>query len=84
MRQFLLGALMMGFATAALFFFKFYRASRDRLFIWFAIAFLLLAVNQLAFALVGDRDEQVAVYALRFFAFLLILGAIVDKNRRAA
>ena len=82
MRLFLLGALMMGFATAALFFFEFYRATRDRLFIWFAVAFFLLAVNQLAFAIFGDRDEQVAVYALRFLAFVLILGAIVDKNRR--
>lgn len=82
MRLFFLGALMMGFATASLFFFKFYRATRDRLFVWFSVAFFLLAVNQLAFAMVNDRDEQVAVYVLRFLAFLMILAAIVDKNRR--
>ncbi len=82
MRPFLLGVLMMGFATAALFFFKFYRATRDRLFIWFSIAFILLAVNQLAFAMVDNQDEHVAVYVLRFLAFLLILAAIIDKNRR--
>jgi len=83
MRPFLLGVMMMGFATAALFFVRFYRTTRDRLFAWFAVAFFLLAVNQLAFAILGDRDEQVAVYVLRFVAFLVILGAIVDKNRRS-
>jgi len=84
MRPFLLGALMTAFATASLFFLKFYRTTRDRLFGWFAFAFALLAINQLAFAIVGDHDEQTAVYALRFVAFLLILWAIVDKNRRDA
>jgi hypothetical protein len=83
MRPFLLGVMMMGFATAALFFVRFYRTTRDRLFAWFAVAFFLLAVNQLAFAILGDRDEQVAAYVLRFVAFLVILGAIVDKNRRS-
>jgi len=84
MRPFLLGVLMTGFATAGLFFARFYRTTRDRLFALFSISFSLLAINQLAFAVLGDRDEQVAIYVLRFVAFALILGAIVDKNRRSS
>jgi hypothetical protein len=84
MREFLLGFLMMGYSTAAAFFLRFYRASRDRLFAWFGVAFLLLALNQVAFIAIGDRDEQVVVYVIRLVAFVLILWAIVDKNRRDA
>jgi peptidoglycan/LPS O-acetylase OafA/YrhL len=52
-----------------------------RLFVAFAVAFVLLALNQaLAFAL-GDADERVGyTYLLRILGFLLILAAIVDKN----
>lgn len=84
MRSYLLGILMMGFGVAALFFVKFYRATRDRLFGAFAFAFALLALNQLAFAVVGARDEAVAVYALRLLAYVVILLAIIDKNRRSS
>ena len=84
MRMLLLGVLMMGFATAGLFFARFYGATRDRLFGLFSASFFLLAINQLAFAVVGDRDERTAVYALRFVAFAVILYAIVDKNRRSS
>jgi hypothetical protein len=84
MRLFLLGVLMTGFTTASLFFLRFWRRTRDRLFGWFSLSFLLLSLNQLAFAVIGDRDEQVSVYTLRFFAFVIIVWAIVDKNRRDA
>jgi len=52
-----------------------------RLFVAFAVAFVLLALNQaLAFGL-GDADERVGyTYLLRILGYLLILGAIVDKN----
>ena len=79
---FLGGVLAAGYLVAALFFLRFWRLSRDRLFAIFAAAFLLLAIQRvllvLDFALVEDATWY---YVLRLVAFLLILFAIVDKNR---
>ena len=33
---------------------------------------------------VGSNDEYGSIYLLRLLAFLMILGAIIDKNRTAA
>lgn len=83
MNEFLSGAVTMGFLIAALFFLRFRRRTGDRLFLAFAIAFLLLAVNQGLAQWLGAADERVAyTYLLRVLGFVLILGAIVDKNIR--
>jgi hypothetical protein len=78
---FLSGAVTMGAAVASLFFLRFWRKTRDRFFLAFAVAFLLLALNQ-AFALwIGAADERAGyIYLLRVVAFGLILAAIIDKN----
>lgn len=66
----------------ALFFLKFWRRTRDRLFALFAIAFALLALQRVAFGLMREWGEaSPLLYGLRLLAFLLILAAIVDKNR---
>jgi amino acid transporter len=76
------GMLVMGYAIAALFFFRFWRETRDRLFGIFAAAFGLLAVQRAALALSTDPSgDQVLLYGVRLLAFVLILAAIVDKNR---
>jgi hypothetical protein len=76
------GAILMGYAVAGLFFLRFWRDTRDRLFLIFAIAFWILGLQRLALALTRDMMEtQTELYLIRLFAFLLILGAIVDKNR---
>jgi hypothetical protein len=76
------GAIVMGYAVAGLFFFRFWRETRDRLFLIFGLAFWLLGVQRLAIALSrGMVEDDTGLYLLRLFAFLLILGAIVDKNR---
>lgn len=76
------GALSAGYAVAALFFLRFWRTSRDRLFLFFAGAFALLAVQRTALALaVWQGDHTLWVYVLRLIAFLLILVGIADKNR---
>jgi hypothetical protein len=41
------GALIMGYFVAALFFQKFYKTTRDRLFALFATAFWILTVQRL-------------------------------------
>jgi hypothetical protein len=81
MQLFLLGMIAMGCAVAALLFLRFWRSSRDRLFLYFAIAFGLEAANRAIYAFNGARSEEVTLYfSLRLVAFLLILWAIVEKN----
>jgi hypothetical protein len=81
MIDFLAGAAALGYAVAGMFFLRFWRATRDRLFIAFAAAFMLLAMNQVLAALIEAGDERTPfVYSLRVLGFLLILAAIVDKN----
>jgi hypothetical protein len=81
MIDFLAGAVALGYAVAAVFFLRFWRTTRDRLFLAFAAAFALLAANQVLAALLEAGDERTPfVYSLRVLGFLLILAAIVDKN----
>jgi len=76
------GALTGGYLVIALFFARFWRDTRDRLFGFFAAAFLLLALQRTALALAADETEWTAVlYGIRLAAFLLILYAVIDKNR---
>ncbi len=78
------GAIVMGYAVAGLFFLRFWRETRDRLFLIFAMAFWLLCLQRLALAFTRHMTEDnTGLYLVRLFAFLLILGAIIDKNRRA-
>lgn len=79
------GALILGYLAAGLFFLRFWRRTRDALFVWFAVAFWLMAVNQLALAFLDvPRDEMHWIYLIRISAFVLILWAIVWKNLRKA
>ncbi len=79
--SYLAGAVTMGFLVAALFFLRFWRRTRDRLFLAFGAAFALLALNQCLAWSLGDGDELTPyTYALRVLGFALILCAIVDKN----
>jgi hypothetical protein len=82
--DFLSGALTAGFMVAAMLFLRFWRRTHDRLFLAFAVAFTLLALNQLIATLLGAGDERTPyTYALRVLGFVLILFAIVDKNLSA-
>lgn len=82
--SFLSGAVVMGFWLAGLFFLRFWKKTRDELFLAFTLAFWLLGLVQalLAFSSV-PVEERSWLYFLRFAAFLLILAAIWRKNRRA-
>lgn len=82
MRFFMAGLLTMGYAVTALFFLRYWKRSGERLFVFFAIAFALLAVQRLglAFLTIIDADW---LYALRLLAFLLLLAGILEKNRSA-
>lgn len=78
---FMSGAVTMGFAISSLFLLRFWRTTKDRLFLSFAIAFLFLGVAQamLVFSQSGS-DDRSWIYLIRFFAFALICAAILRKN----
>jgi len=77
------GAIIMGYAVAAVFFLKFWRRTADTLFLAFAAAFLLLAATPLLTILLEvPREEQSPFYLLRLLAFLIIIVAIIGKSRR--
>lgn len=83
MTSVLSGALVAGYLVVALFFLRFWNASRDRLFGLFAGAFGVLAAQRLALSLTGEYlENQTMFYLLRLAAFVVIIVAIVDKNRR--
>jgi hypothetical protein len=85
MIDFLRGATAMGCAIAGLLFLRFWRRSFDRLFLFFALAFLLMACDYTALGLLSLATEwRPYVYGLRLTAFALIALAIVDKNVRSA
>jgi hypothetical protein len=82
--EFSAGLITMGFLVAALFFFRFWRRTGDRLFVTFGWAFLLFALNQALVALSGlPREEASWFYLLRLAGFGLIIYAIAAKNTRA-
>jgi hypothetical protein len=80
--QFLGGAVLVGCWAIALFFLRFWVKTHDRLFIHFAFAFLLLGVERIVLLLLNQESEYKSyVYLIRLAAFLLIVFAIVQKNR---
>lgn len=80
--DFLGGAIAMGFAVAALLFLKFWKRTREGLFLAFAGSFFLLGVTQALLTLSGiPTEERSFLYLLRLAAFLLILGALWWQNR---
>jgi hypothetical protein len=82
LNEVLLGAIAMASLTIGVFFLKFWRDGRDRFFLLFALSFFVEGANRVALALVEHPNEAGGVfYGIRLLAFLLILGAIVDKNR---
>jgi hypothetical protein len=79
--------LMQGMCAATamaigLFFLRFWQDSRDRLFLYFAIAFWLMSSSWALLGLVApEAESRPYVYGLRLLAFLLVIAAIIDKNR---
>ena len=69
--------------VAGLFFFRFWRDSRDTLFAFFGSAFWCFAVSWALLALVDPTAEtEPYIYAIRLVAFGLLIVGMVNKNRR--
>ena len=81
MIELLSGALVFAYVIAVMHFLRFWRRTGDRLFLHFAIAFSLFALNQLIASVPFVTDDTDGYeYLLRVFGFMLILAAIVEKN----
>lgn len=82
--DFLSGAVTFAYVLAGLFFLRFWRRTGDMLFVAFAVAFGLMAANQVGFSLYGSQAESAGwIYLLRVAAYVLIIIAIVGKNLQA-
>jgi len=80
--HFTAGAITLGFLIAGLFFLRFWRSTREGLFLAFAVAFSMLGVGQAMLIFMNVRDEERSLlYLVRLGAFMCILVAIWRKNR---
>ena len=84
LNPFLAGAATISLLVIAMFFLRFWRRTHDRLFLFFAGAFLILMVERIIRAGMEVETEWAPyVYMVRLAAFILIIIGVVDKNRRA-
>jgi hypothetical protein len=78
----LTGAIAFGWAVAGLFFFRFWKHTRDRFFLYFAASFWIESLNRVSLGLLVDNNESNPLsYVVRLVAYGLILLAIWQKNR---
>ena len=79
---FLAGSVALASALVGLFFLRFWVRTRDSLFIWFAVAFLIEAVSRCVLAFRSTPNENEPLFYLpRLLAFSLIAVAVFLKNR---
>lgn len=84
LNQFLAGAASISLLAITLFFLRFWKRTRDRLFLFFAGAFTFLMIERIVRAVMAVETEWAPyVYSIRLAAFVLIIVAVVDKNRRS-
>lgn len=75
------GMVTMGFIIAGLYFLRFWRRTKDQLFIVFALAFWLLAIHQVFLGLAGGTNpKQSWVFLPALGAYGLLIFAILIKN----
>jgi len=77
------GAIAFACAAIGFFFLRFWRRTHDRLFLIPAVSFWLLLLERLfIIAAAGPGEASPFIYTVRLLAFLLIIYAVVDKNRK--
>ena len=80
---FLLGVIATASLAAGVFFLRFWRGSRDSLFLSFGLAFVIEGLNRTTTLFIDHPSEGTPrIYIVRCLAFLIILAGIVNKNRR--
>jgi hypothetical protein len=64
-------------------FLRFWRTTRDRLFAFFSVAFLLMGLSWTVLTVARPAGEpRHLIYLVRLAAFVIIAVAILDKNRK--
>jgi hypothetical protein len=82
MNQFLWGMVAALSLVAAVFFWKFWRRTRETLFVALAAGFGLLAAHWAALGVLNPGDEtRHYLYIVRFLAFVVMIAGVVAKNR---
>jgi len=81
LEAFLLGVIATSSLIAGVFFLKFWKKTRDSLFLAFSLAFFVEGLNRSAVLFLAKPNEgSPYIYIVRLLAFLLILAAILHKN----
>ncbi|AWL07513.1 DUF5985 family protein [Massilia oculi] len=81
MTHMLAGAIAMASLIIALFFLRFWRASGDRFFLYFALSFAIEGLHRVYSVLRdGGGEDSPLHYLIRLLAYGLILWAILEKN----
>lgn len=81
---FLLGVVALSFLAIGVFFLRFWKSTRDFLFLAFAASFLIEGLNRCSFLLLDKPNEGAAsIYIVRVLSYALILAGILHKNRNA-
>lgn len=80
MELFLTGMIAAFNFVAAVIFMRFWRDTRDRLFLMFSLAFLAFGLSRLRPFISPESPWVIFPHVVRVFAILTILAAIIDKN----
>jgi hypothetical protein len=76
------GALATMCAIAAVFFVRYWWLSKDRFFIWIASAFAVFTANWVVTVVdYGASEHTPYIFGIRLLGFLLIIAAVLFKNR---
>ena len=75
------GMIAMASIIIGLFFLRFWRNTKDRFFLYFALSFGIEGVHRIVTTLTYDEHEESPLhYLVRLLAYGLILWAILEKN----
>lgn len=85
MEIFLSGMLTACNWVAATVFLRFWRETRDRLFLYFAVAFVVFGLSRMPRVFQEPGSEWLIYsFIVRFVAYASLLAAIIDKNLQGA
>lgn len=75
------GMIAMASLIIGLYFLRFWRNTKDRFFLYFALSFGIEGVHRIVTTLTFDEHEDSPLhYLVRLLAYGLILWAILEKN----
>ncbi|MBY0546467.1 MAG: hypothetical protein K2W95_04205 [Candidatus Obscuribacterales bacterium] len=78
--SFLCGGTSIAAVGIALFFYRCWKETKDRLFPFLAAAFFVIGASQWLAVFASDTAQAPALYWIRLFAFILIIIAVIEKN----